>query len=120
MHVGHGRTPFTWPDRAQDVDARSHGAVVVRRPPYERKDAAGRERDDASVAVNDLLFGDTTEANPVLDALFEPQKFDLRQIVGVLGIGACHDTILSTSAASASAKTARSMIELVSAGGSYS
>jgi hypothetical protein len=109
-------------------------------PSVRTKDAAGRERDDASIAVDDLLFGDTPEAHPVLDALFEPQKSDLRQIVRVLGIGVCHGTILSTSAASAViswtaatlygisktsrplsialAKSARSVIELVSARGS--
>ena len=35
---------------------------------------------DASIAVQDLLRDGATKPNAVLDALFEPEKFDLREI----------------------------------------
>ena len=42
-------------NRAQDVEPRENGAVLVRRPAHEREDAAGREEEDATATIEDLL-----------------------------------------------------------------
>lgn len=42
--------------------------------------AAGREGDDASVAVETMFFGDPAEADTVLDALLAPRQFDKRKV----------------------------------------
>ena len=45
-----------------------------------REDAARSERQDASIAVQDLLRNGPTKPNAVLDALFEPQEFNCREV----------------------------------------
>src|SRR6202040_1022733 len=78
-HVGDGRVAFARSDCAQDVHAGDDSAVVVRRPADECKDAAGRKRDDTALPINHMLFCDAAEADPVLDALFEPRKLDMSE-----------------------------------------
>src|SRR5262249_3421582 len=67
-------------DGAQDIDARDDGAIIVRGPADKGENAAGRERNDAPLAVDDTLRNDPAETNPVLDALADPQQFDVREI----------------------------------------
>ena len=38
-------------NRAQDVEPRENGAMLVRRPAHEREDAAGREKEDATAPI---------------------------------------------------------------------
>src|SRR5262249_29322868 len=68
-HERHGRVVLARSDGAQDIDAGDDGAVVVRRPADERKDAARRERDATPLPIDHMLLGDAAEADPVLDAL---------------------------------------------------
>jgi hypothetical protein len=72
-HVRHGRAALTWRYSPQDVDARDNGTEIVRGPAHERKDAARRKRQDTPPLIEDLLLGGVAEADPVLDALLEPQ-----------------------------------------------
>jgi hypothetical protein len=73
------RVGFSRRNCAYDVDARDDRAEVVRRPAHEGEDAARREADDPTPAIEDLLLGDLSEANPVLDALLEPSQLDMRE-----------------------------------------
>ena len=59
---------------------RYDGSVVVPSPADEGKDAPGRERDDAPLAVDDMSFDDPAEADSVLGALPDPQEFDMREL----------------------------------------
>src|SRR5712691_920011 len=79
-HVGHGRVARAGSHGAQDVDARDDGAVVVGSPADKRKDAAWRERDEAPLAVEDVLLCGATEADPVLDALLDPHELDMSEV----------------------------------------
>src|SRR6266511_3487268 len=90
-HIGDGRIAFARLRRAQDVDARADGAVVVRCPADEGEDAAWRERDAAPVTIDDLLFGNAAEPDPVLNALLEPQNVDM----GEVGHAAPSGTVVS-------------------------
>ena len=56
------------------------GPEVVGRPTHESEDAAGSERQDTPIAVQNLLRNGSTKPNAVLDALFEPQKLNGREI----------------------------------------
>ena len=40
---------------AQDVEAREHGPVLIRGPSDQREDASGKEEEDASAPVEDLV-----------------------------------------------------------------
>src|SRR4051794_38780930 len=73
-NVRHGRVTLPGPCRAQDVDARDDGAVVVGGPTDERKDAVRRKRDEAPLTVEDVLLCGAAEADPVLDTLLDPHK----------------------------------------------
>lgn len=85
-HERQGRIGFALRYRARDVDPRDDRPEVVRRSAHEAEDGAGREADDAPPAVEDRLFGDAAETDPVLDALLEPGQLDTSQIVcSVLG-----------------------------------
>ena len=56
----HGRdrlAGFARTDCAQNVEAREHGAVLVRGPAHQREGRVGREREDAASAV-EYLFAD--------------------------------------------------------------
>ena len=70
------RVGFTQRNCAYDVDARDDRAEVVRRPAHESEDDARREAEDPPPAIEDPLFDDPSEANPMLDALPEPVQFD--------------------------------------------
>ena len=61
------------------MSMRDDRAEVVRRPAHEGEDAVRREADDPPPAIEDLLLGDSSEANPVLDALLEPRQLDMRE-----------------------------------------
>src|SRR5712691_10019450 len=50
-HTRHGDVALAWRDRAQDVDARYGGSVLVAGPADESEDAAGLKRDDAPLLV---------------------------------------------------------------------
>ena len=74
---GQRRDSFAWRRRAHDVDTRNDGAKIVRRPADECEDAAGREAYDPPLTVDDLVFCDVTEANPMLDLLFDPGQVNM-------------------------------------------
>ena len=79
-HVGHGGAWLALRYRAQNIDARDGGAVVVSCPSDESKQAAWGERDDTAITVEDGFLSDSTEPDPVLDALLEPYEFNLGKI----------------------------------------
>ena len=81
-HIRHGREGFAGHDGAQDVDPRDDRAEVVRRPPDIGEDAAGREAQDTTPTVEDLLGDIVAEADPLLDPLLEPDQLDMREGVG--------------------------------------
>src|SRR3546814_8653013 len=56
-----------------------HRAIVVRRPAHEREDRTGTEGDDFRAAAEDALGCNTAEADPLLEAPFDPGQFDLRE-----------------------------------------
>jgi hypothetical protein len=60
---------------------RDDGAVVVGSPTHEGEDAAWRERHEAPLTVEDVFLSDSTEADPVLDALLEPHELDMSELV---------------------------------------
>jgi len=60
------RVGFTQRNCAYDVDARDDRAEVVRRPAHESEDDARREAEDPPLAIEDPLFDDPSEANPML------------------------------------------------------
>ena len=68
---------FAAVDRARDVDPRDDRAEVVRGPANECKDALWRKAQNAAATVEDRLAAVMSEADPVLDAPFEPGQFDL-------------------------------------------
>ena len=78
--VRYGRAGSPGRDRPDDVDARDHRAVVVRHPAHERECVVRRERKNAPVPIEDLLLGSMTKANPVFDAFFQPQQFDMCEV----------------------------------------
>src|SRR5260370_19912964 len=78
-HIRHRGVALARRDRTQDVDAGYDGSVVVRRPTDKREDAARHKRNDAPLTVDDVLLGDPAEANSGLDALLDPQEFDMRE-----------------------------------------
>src|SRR5699024_10506996 len=59
-------------NRAQDVEARNDRAVVVRRPADEREHRAGTERNDTTVAVEELRTSRMAEPDPVFGPAFQP------------------------------------------------
>src|SRR5262249_28906163 len=65
--------------RAQDIDAGQDRSEVIRRPTHESEDATGSERQDTSIAVEDLFRNGMTKPNAVLDTFFGRQKFDSGQ-----------------------------------------
>src|SRR5580700_5399051 len=73
-----GRIGFARYYRTRDVDPRDDRPEIVGRPAYESEDGAGREAHDSPPAVDNCFFGDAPEADPVLDALFEPGQLDAR------------------------------------------
>src|SRR6516164_1378379 len=76
---GDGRIALARRRRAQNIDAGKDCSKVVGRPTHECENAAGSERKDASISIQDVFLNGTTKPNPVLDALLEPQKFDCRE-----------------------------------------
>src|SRR3546814_15396524 len=58
-----------------------HRAIVVRRPADEGEGRARTEVDPLGAAAQDALGGDTAEANPLLEAPFDPGQFDFGQAV---------------------------------------
>jgi hypothetical protein len=60
------RVGFSRRNCAHDADARNDCAEVVQCPAHEG--AARWEADDAAAATEDFLVGDSSKANPVLDA----------------------------------------------------
>ena len=72
-HMGHGRAALAGRDGSDDVDARDDGAEVVQDPAQERNDAIQRKRHSTPPLIENLLLGRGTEANPILDALLQPQ-----------------------------------------------
>src|SRR5258706_10190372 len=71
-YVRHSDVALAGCDRAQDVDARYGGSVVVPGPPHEGEDAARLKGNDAPLAVDDVLTDASTEADSVLDLLLDP------------------------------------------------
>src|SRR5579883_1954187 len=70
---------FTAVDRAHDVDARDDRAEIVGGPAHECEDAVRREAEHAAPTIEDRLASVAAEADPVLDASFEPGQLDVRQ-----------------------------------------
>ncbi len=79
LDPGYRRIALPRRGRAQDIDAREYRSKVVGCPADESEDAAGSERQDASIAVQHFLQHGTAKPNAILDALFEPQEFDRRE-----------------------------------------
>ncbi len=79
-HVGHGRAALAGRDSPQDIDPRDDRAEVIRGPAHEREYVARRKRQDTPPFIENLLLGGVAEADPVLDALLEPQKFDMGKV----------------------------------------
>src|SRR5271170_4063329 len=75
--MGNGDVAFAGCCRAQDVDPRQHGAVVVGGPAHEGEDAARRERNDTQVAVDHVFLVGPAEPDPVFDALLDPHELDM-------------------------------------------
>ncbi|WOC16144.1 hypothetical protein MP213Fo_16170 [Pseudochrobactrum sp. MP213Fo] len=73
---GHGLVRFATPGRAQDVEPRDDGAVIVGGPTDEGEDAFGSKTDQTATAINDLLKALATEAYPALDLLLLEGQFD--------------------------------------------
>jgi hypothetical protein len=46
---------------------------------HDGEDAVGRKANDPAAAVDDALLGDLAETDPGLDALLDPQEFDMSQ-----------------------------------------
>src|SRR5205823_5538876 len=67
------------PDGTQDVDARRDRAVVVGRPAYQGKDAAGSKGQDTPTTIEDLLRCDAAEADPMLDLLCTTKRSGEKQ-----------------------------------------
>ena len=80
-HEGHGRVTLAGPNGAQNVDPRDHSAVVVGCTTNDGKDAARREGDDASLPIDDAFVCNSTEADPVLDALLEEDQLDMSEFI---------------------------------------
>ncbi len=76
-HIGHRRAALTGRDSPQNIDAGYDGAEVVGGPTDERKDATRRKRQDPPPLIENSFLGGTAEANPVLDALLQPQELDM-------------------------------------------
>jgi hypothetical protein len=55
--------PVAGRDRAQDVDARQGGSVLVPGPPHQGEDAARLKGNDAPLAVDDVLIDASTESD---------------------------------------------------------
>src|SRR3546814_8799345 len=72
-------------DLCRDRDAGMHRAIFVRRPAHEREGRAGTEGDDYRAAAEDALGCNTAEADPLLDAPFDPGQFDLREAAVQIG-----------------------------------
>src|SRR5579884_971590 len=68
---------FAAVDRAHDVDARDDRAEVVGGPADECEDVARRKAQNAAAAIEDRLAAVMAEADPVLDASFEPGQLDV-------------------------------------------
>lgn len=62
----------------QDIDPALDRAVVVRGPADESEDPAGIDTDDTNRSAFDRLLNDPTEAQPALDAAFDPRQLDGR------------------------------------------
>src|SRR5882672_3006707 len=78
-HIGHGDVSFAGRDRAQDVDARYRGSVLVPSPADEGEDAACLKGNDPPLAVDDMFIDASTEADSVLHLLSDPQELDMRE-----------------------------------------
>src|SRR5260370_29682126 len=96
-HIRHRRVALAGRDRAQDVDARYDGSIVVRGPADEGDDAARHKRDDAPLTIDDVLLGDPTEADPVLDAVLDPHELDMREFAHAVPPGLSGNSRVSTS-----------------------
>jgi hypothetical protein len=79
-HVGHRHAALTGRDCPDDVDARDDRAEIVRGPAHEREYATWRKRKNAPSLIENLFLCGATEANPVLDALLQPQELDMGEI----------------------------------------
>jgi hypothetical protein len=73
-HIGHGRAALAGRDSPDDVDARDDRTKIARSPAHERDYAAWRKRQDPPPSIENLFLGGVVEANPILDALLEPQN----------------------------------------------
>src|SRR6266851_8719369 len=78
-HIRHGDVALAGHDRAQDIDARQGGSVLVPSPADEGEDASRLKGNDAPLAVDDVLLDASTEADSVLHLLSDPQELDVRQ-----------------------------------------
>jgi len=94
-HKRHRRKSFAAFHRPQYVDAREDGAKVVGSPSNERKNAAWRKAQDTPAAVKYLLGDVVAEADPLLDLLLAPDKFDMGKRVR-MRYGCNQDAALST------------------------
>jgi hypothetical protein len=79
VYIRHGDVALAGCDGTQDIDARQGGSVVVPNPPHEGEDAAYLKRNDARMAVDDVLTDASTEADSVLDLLLDPQELDMSE-----------------------------------------
>ena len=88
---------FAGPDGTQDVDARRNRAVIVGRPAYEGKDAARRKGQDTPTTIDDLLRCGSSEADPMLGLLLEPQEIDMREVAQAAPLSGVGGTRLNSS-----------------------
>src|SRR6266853_6267789 len=78
-HIRHGDVALAGHDRAQDIDARQGGSVLVPSPADEGEDASRLKGNDAPLAVDDVLIDASTEADSVLHLLPDPKELDMRE-----------------------------------------
>src|SRR5450631_1923861 len=78
--IGHRRAGVPRRDSLDDVDARDDSTEIAGGPAYEGEDTARCERQDASSLIENLFLRMMAKANPVLDALFQPQELDMGEI----------------------------------------
>lgn len=79
LHVWRHGVRLARRDCTKDVDLRQDRAVIVGRPVHDGEDAVGRVAHDPAAIIDDLLLRDMTETDPGLDALLDPQEFDMSQ-----------------------------------------
>ena len=78
-HERNCREGLTVRDGAQDIDPRKYGAVAVRSPAYERKDASRREAKDALAPVENVFVSIPAKADPAFGLAFIVQEVDIRE-----------------------------------------